>query len=139
LLITDTTKTQFLFRINKGKEDLTETINSHMPEKERPIPFQNIIYVGDGETDVPSMTVTRQEGGNSIAVYKEGKGRKESKTREICRNLLEAGRVNFIAPADFNEDSVLERRVKLLLSSVMARIEYQRELFHCKKEHRLIG
>lgn len=139
LLITDTTKTQFLFRINKGKENLSETINSHMPEMERPIPFHNIIYVGDGETDVPSMTVTRQEGGNTIAVYKEGRGKKESRTKEICRSLLAAGRVNFIAPADYSEGTVLERRVKLLLTSVMARIEYQRELFTCNKDHGLIG
>jgi hypothetical protein len=139
LLITDTTKTQFLFRINKGKEDLPETINSHMPELERPIPFHNIIYVGDGETDVPSMTVTRQEGGNSIAVYKEGRGKRDSRTKETCRSLLAAGRVNFIAPADYSEGSVLERRVKLLLTSVMARIEYQRELFTCNKEHGLIS
>jgi hypothetical protein len=138
LLITDTTKTQFLFRINKGKENLSESINSHMPEMERPIPFPNIIYIGDGETDVPSMTVTRQEGGNSIAVYKEGKGKKESKTKDTCRKLLDAGRVNFIAPADYSEKSVLERRVKLLLTAVMARIEYQRELFMCNKEHKLI-
>jgi hypothetical protein len=139
LLITDTTKTQFLFRINKGKENLSESINSHMSEVERPIPFHNIIYIGDGETDVPSMTVTRQEGGNSIAVYKEGKGKKESKTKDTCRKLLGAGRVNFIAPADYSENSVLERRVKLLLTAVMARIEYERELFMCNKEHKLIS
>ncbi len=54
-LITDTTKTQYLFRVNKGKEELDESINEHMPEWQRPIPFQNIIYIGDGMTDVPSM------------------------------------------------------------------------------------
>lgn len=138
LLITDTTKTQFLFRINKGKEDIRESINSHMPANERPIPFENIIYIGDGETDVPSMTVTRQSGGNTIAVYKSGRTQKEKHTQEICKTLLKAGRVNFIAPADYREGSILERRVQLLLKSVIAKIEYERELFKCQKENSLL-
>src|SRR3989440_8313655 len=62
-LVTDTLKTQFLFRINKGLEKVTESINEHMPESRRPIPFQNIIYVGDGMTDVPSMALTKKNGG----------------------------------------------------------------------------
>jgi hypothetical protein len=138
LLITDTAKTQFLFRINKGKEDLRESINSHMPGIERPIPFENIIYIGDGETDVPSMTVTLQNGGNAIAVFRKGRDLKSKKTREVCKELLKADRINFVALADYSEGSVLERRVHLLLDSVMARIEYQRELFICKKEQGFI-
>ncbi|MEO6561776.1 MAG: HAD family hydrolase [Nitrosospira sp.] len=138
LLITDTAKTQFLFRINKGKEDLRETINSHMAAAERPIPFENIIYIGDGETDVPSMTVTLQNGGNAIAVFRKGRDQKAKRTQEVCKELLKAGRINFVARADYSEGSVLERRVHLLLDSVMARIEYQRELFVCKKEQGLV-
>lgn len=134
LLITDTTKTQFLFRINKGKVDIRDSINTHMSEDERPIPFENIIYIGDGETDVPSMAVTRQQGGNSIAVYKDGESEREARTRAICRELLGAGRVNFIAPADYSAGGVMERRVQLLLSSVIAKINYNRELFACRTE-----
>ena len=51
IVVTDTTKTQFIFRINKGKESLSQNINEHMPENQRPIPFDNIIYIGDGMTD----------------------------------------------------------------------------------------
>ena len=134
LLITDTTKTQYLFRINKGKEQLSESINSHMPHDLRPIPFENIIYIGDGETDVPSMTVTRQEGGNAIAVYPEGRAQRQKKSLGVCKTLLDAERVNFIAPANYSEGSILERRVHLLLRSVMARIEYKRELFECRRQ-----
>ncbi len=135
LLITDTTKTQFLFRINKGKESLKESINQHMPQEDRPIPFENMIYIGDGETDVPSMALTRQNGGNSIAVYKSGKSARAKKTLATCKNLLQAGRVNFIAPANYVKDSELERRVQLLLKSVIAKIEYEKELFVCRKKH----
>lgn len=131
ILITDTTKTQYLFRINKGRERQTESINEHMPEYERPIPFQNMIYIGDGHTDVPSMTVTRQNGGNAIAVYKPD----SQDSLQVCRDLLDARRVNFIAPADYRHHGVLEKRIKLLLSSLISNIGYQRELFVCRKEH----
>jgi len=137
ILITDTTKTQYLFRINKGKEDLRESINTHMPVEQRPIPFENIIYIGDGDSDVPSMTVTRHNGGNAIAVYKQGRTADEKKTHDACKELLQAGRVNFIAPADYSPDSKLETRVHLLLQSIVARIGYQQELHLCQKEQGL--
>src|SRR5258708_9231757 len=69
LLVTDTLKTQFLFRINKGLELVSESINEHMPEARRPIPFANIIYVGDGMTDVPSMALTKKSGGHTGAGF----------------------------------------------------------------------
>lgn len=137
LLITDTSKTQFLFRINKGKEDLRESINSHMPAEERPIPFTNIIYIGDGETDVPSMAVTRQNGGSAIAVFKTGRTTRAKRTQTICKGLLGAGRVDFIAPADYSTGSLLEKRVHLSLRSIIAKIEYERELEKCRREHKL--
>lgn len=133
VLITDTTKTQYLFRINKGRERQTESINEHMPEYQRPIPFSNIIYIGDGHTDVPSMTVTRQNGGNAIAVYKPDSQR----ALHVCQELLQARRADFIAPADYRHNGVLEKRTKLLLSAVMANIAYERELFRCRAENQI--
>ena len=131
LLITDTSKTQFLFRINKGKESLSESINDHMPESARPIPFQNIIYIGDGMTDVPSMALTKKSGGHAIAVFNP----KTAKTKGTCVRLLDAGRVDFIAPADYREASKLASRVELLLDSVIAGIAYAAEVSACKAEH----
>ncbi|MEX2517593.1 MAG: HAD family hydrolase [Gammaproteobacteria bacterium] len=131
VLITDTTKTQYLFRINKGMEQQTDSINEHMPEYQRPIPFANMIYLGDGHTDVPSMTVTRQNGGNAIAVYRDGHDR----GLQVCRELLAAKRVNFIAPADYRPGSVLEQRTRLLLQAIISNIAYQGELHACRQEH----
>jgi len=131
VLITDTTKTQYLFRINKGREQQTESINEHMPEHERPIPFSNMIYIGDGHTDVPSMTVTRQNGGNAVAVYNPV----SDKSLQTCQELLQARRADFIAPADYRHNGILEKRMKLLLNSVIGQIGYQRELFNCRQEH----
>jgi 2-hydroxy-3-keto-5-methylthiopentenyl-1-phosphate phosphatase len=130
LLITDTSKTQFLFRINKGREALSESINEHMPEGERPIPFGNIIYLGDGMTDVPSMALTKKSGGHAVAVYNA----KVPKTKATCMGLLNAGRVDFIAPADYRGNSKLASRVRLLLDSVIAGIAYAEEVAVCKSE-----
>lgn len=123
-VINDTSKTQYLFRINKGKEQANQSINEHMDEAERPIPFSNMVYIGDGLTDVPCMALTRRQGGHAIAVYRteDGKGQK------TCQTLLDAGRVDFIAEADYRSGSNLFRRAALLLNAVMANIEYQREL-----------
>jgi hypothetical protein len=132
LLVTDTMKTQFLFRINKGREGVTESINEHMPEDERPIPFQNMIYVGDGMTDVPSMALTKKSGGHTVAVY----DRKRKSGRATCVKLLNAGRADFIAEADYRASSRLSRRVELLLDAIVASIAFQREVFAVKRENR---
>jgi hypothetical protein len=131
LLVTDTVKTQFLFRINKGKEAITESINEHMPEAERPIPFPNMIYVGDGMTDVPSMALTKKNGGHTLAVYDGG----DERGKSTCVKLLEAGRVDFVAEADYRRGSKLSRRVELLLDAIIADIAYRREAFDCRAEH----
>jgi hypothetical protein len=130
LLVTDTLKTQFLFRINKGLELVTESINEHMPEAERPIPFSNMVYVGDGMTDVPSMALTKKSGGHTVAVYDP----KSERQRAICRKLLEAGRADFIAEADYRKASKLSRRVELLLDAIIADVAYRREAFETRAE-----
>ena len=132
LLVTDTLKTQFLFRINKGLELVTESINEHMPEAERPIPFANIIYVGDGMTDVPSMALTKKSGGHTVAVFDA----RSERQRAICMKLLEAGRADFIAEADYRKASKLSRRVALLLDAIIADVAYRREAFDVRQENR---
>jgi hypothetical protein len=101
-----------------------------MPEVLRPIPFPNMIYVGDGMTDVPSMALTKKNGGHTVAVYNP-RGRR---ARATCVKLLDAGRVDFIAEADFRRSSKLSRRVELLLDAIIAGIAYRREAFECRTE-----
>lgn len=122
-VITDTGKTQYLFRINKGVEDLGETINEHMDEESRPIPFSNMIYFGDGDTDVPSMAVTRKNGGHAIAVYPPGGRRKK------CVDLFNAGRIDFFAPADYRRGSDLFHRTCLLIDRILASIRVEEEMW----------
>jgi hypothetical protein len=120
LVINDTNKTQFLFRINKGKLRLSEDINSHMPEAERRIPFRNMIYVGDGTTDIPSMTVTQKSGGHAIAVFP----RQKSVPPEIAAMVRE-GRADHFAPADYREGKLLVRILQLTLKKIIQTIAYR--------------
>ena len=120
-VITDTSKTQYLFRINKGVEDVNQSINSHMPMEARPIPFSQMIYFGDGETDVPSMAVTRQNNGAAIAVYPKGRPAK------TCKNLFNVGRVDFYAEADYREGSELFNRTTMLLDRILCDIRINNE------------
>lgn len=133
ILITDTTKTQFLFRVNKGLEDLNQSINEHMPEYLRPIPFKNMIYIGDGMTDVPSMALTKKNGGHTIAVYPN----QEKNDQSVCRNLMLAGRVDFIAPADYQPEGPLWQRTASLLEAVVSRMVYEQHLDACYLEHQV--
>lgn len=122
-VITDVSKTQYLFRINKGVEDLSLTVNEHMPDHSRPIPFHNIIYIGDGDTDVPSMAVTRKNGGHSFAVFSPG----ESDAK--CRVLLDAGRVDAYFEADYSPNKPLEHFTMALLKKMVSDIRY-RSMLH---------
>jgi hypothetical protein len=120
-VITDTGKTQYLFRINKGIENLADSINDHMPEELRPIPFSNMIYFGDGDTDVPSMALMRKSGGHAIAVHAP------DGATEKCEELFRAGRVDFYAPADYRRGSALFKRTCLLLDRILADIAVREE------------
>lgn len=108
-----TTKTQFLFRINKGVLDLSNDIdlNKYTPENERRIPFRNMIYIGDGMTDVPCMKLVKVNGGYSIAVYQPGE-------KKQVEELLQHQRVDFLAPADYTEGSELDRIVKDIICKI---------------------
>ncbi len=102
-----TTKTQFLFRINKGILDISNDydLNKYTPEDERPIPFRNMVYIGDGLTDVPCMRLVKANGGYSIAVYQKGK-------RSKVEDLIQHKRVDFISLADYSEGSDLDVTVR---------------------------
>ena len=126
-VITDTGKTQYLFRINKGIENLGDSINEHMPEATRPIPFANMIYFGDGDTDVPSMAVMRKNGGHAIAVHPPGKARAK------CVDLFKAGRCDFFAPPDYRRGSDLFKRTTLLIDRILADIRVEEEAWQLSR------
>ncbi len=108
-----TNKTQYLFRINKGVRDLSDddSLNAYLPDDERRVPFRNMIYIGDGLTDVPCMKLVKLNGGCSLAVYADGQ-----QARVV--DLLQHKRVDFIAPADYTDGSLLDRLIKQTIAKM---------------------
>ena len=113
-----TAKTQFLFKIQKGifSSRDAKRVNESMAEDAKRIPFTQMIYFGDGETDIPSMKVVNMFGGNAIAVFNPTDPRK----RGLARKLLRQGRVNFITPAVYSRESRTFRLVCAIIDKVKA-------------------
>ena len=130
VVINDTSKTQYLFRINKGREEARESINEYMPESERPIPFGHMLYIGDGLTDVPCMTVTKNNGGFAVAVHNP----RDERSIETCRALAVANRIDYFAPADYRAGKSLEKRVRTILDIIIARVQFEREKHAFQRE-----
>lgn len=112
-----TTKTQMLFRINKNLLDMNEDVNIHMPDEQRRIPFENILYVGDGPTDVPCFTVVTKYGGRAIAVYNPSDARARAQGEELFR----LGRVDRVCPADYSRGSELRKTIEEFVDSMRRR------------------
>ena len=114
LAINYTNKTQFLYRINKGIYDENDlSVNGIMSHDIRPVPLENIIYIGDSSTDIPSMRTIMKAGGNTICVYN-----KDLPLQNYVKDLLLNDKVNFVAEADYSKNSILEKVVKGIIKSV---------------------
>ena len=121
LAINFTTKTQYLFRINKSALDVYDNkkINEFVPMEERPVPFKRMIFIGDGDTDIPCFSLVKNLGGHSIAVYKPmTKGAKVKADK-----LVNEGRVNFVTPADYSNGSRSDAIVKAIIRKIASDCE----------------
>ena len=113
-----TAKTQYLFKIQKGifSSRDAEKVNESLSDEAKRIPFTNMIYFGDGETDVPSMKLVTMFGGNAIAVFDPSRPKK----KDVAQKLLRQGRVNFITPASYTKDSRTFRLVCAIIDKIKA-------------------
>ena len=114
-----TTKTQYLFRINKDVDNHWDdtAVNRWLPMAERPVPFSRMIYLGDGDTDIPSMKMVRHQHGHSVAVFDPEKWH-DASTQKKVYNLIAEDRANFVVPADYSEGSQLDITVKGILGRI---------------------
>ncbi len=119
-----TQKTQYFFRISKGITDVRDdSVNDKTIQ--RRIPYENMVYLGDGMTDVPCMVLVKQNGGNAIAIYNK-------KEQDNVAKLLRGGRVNFACVGDYNDGSDLDSTIKLIIDRIS--LGYQMK----KKEEQLL-
>lgn len=110
IAINFTGKTQYLYKINKGILDEVDDTEVNKKYETKRVPFRNMIYIGDGLTDIPCMTMLKKQGGKSIGIY-------TSKTKEQVQQFLIDNRINYICPANYKEGSYLDKTVKLIIKS----------------------
>lgn len=121
--IDNTSKTRAIFEINKGvNKNSAIDVNSQIPEDQRPVPMRNMIYIADGPSDVPSFSLVQAKGGRTLGVYAPGDRNYESAAR-----LEEQGRVQSIAPADYEQDGAAARWLLRAVKQMADRIVKERE------------
>lgn len=111
-----TNKTQFIYKINKGVDSVSDTklVNQYMKEEDRPVQFKHMIYIGDGTTDIPCMRLVKASGGHSIAVYEPG----DENAHHMMAQLIDEGRVTYVCPADYRECRDIDTLVKTIIDKI---------------------
>ena len=127
-VINFTNKTQFLFRISKGVLGINDdAVNDYFAPDEIRVPFRNMVYIGDSDTDIPCMKLVNSYGGHSIGVYDPDK-----ENMERVQKMMRENRIRYYAPADYTEGSELDRLMQMILDKTAAaeKLEdiYYREL-----------
>ncbi len=123
LAVNYTTKTQYLFRINKDAHDLSDNskVNQFVEKRNRIVPFENMVYIGDGATDIPCFRLMKEQGGLSLAVYAPKKKGAKAK----ADNYLKDGRVHGVVTAVYSQGSELDRTIRAFIDSVAARSDLE--------------
>ncbi len=130
MMVDNTTKTRALFEINKGSnKDASIDVNAKMAQEDRRVPFQNMVYIADGPSDVPSFSVVRKFGGKAYAVYKQGND------AEFAQNdlLLQTGRIHAYGPARYAGDSNTSMWLRLHIQKICDRIVADREFSFARR------
>ena len=125
-----TNKTQFLFRIEKGVLDINDQgVNSYFQPNQYRVPFRNMIYIGDSDTDIPCMKLVNVNGGHSIGVY-------NSKTKDKSKvfRMLEENRIKYYEPADYKKGSELEKLVQMIIDRTASNELLEEVHFNCISE-----
>jgi 2-hydroxy-3-keto-5-methylthiopentenyl-1-phosphate phosphatase len=122
-----TNKTQFLFRIEKGTLDVNDpAVNDYYPQDRIRIPFRNMVYIGDSDTDIPCMKLVNSYGGHAIGVYDPATGNMEK-----VKKMIREDRIRYYTPADYTEGSMLDALVKKIIVRTAANEALEAEHTAC--------
>ena len=120
MAINFTQKTQFFFRVAKGAIKATDDAGVNEKSTDHRVEYKNIIYVGDGMTDIPSMTLVKKNGGHSIAIHPKD-------DKEIVQQIYEDNRCDFIVEADYSANGEMDKVVKMLIDLIDAQEKLKRK------------
>ncbi|MCR4951915.1 MAG: haloacid dehalogenase-like hydrolase [Solobacterium sp.] len=117
-IVNYTTKTQYIFRINKQVLDENDDagLNEYVRPDQRPVPFERMVYVADGITDIPCMKIVKDHGGKSIAVY----NRESEKAKAVAKKLIDDSRASYMAAADYSAGSDMEQLMMKIIDHMKA-------------------
>ena len=128
-----TNKTQFLFRIEKGVLDVNDQkVNAYFEPDEYRVPFRNMVYIGDSDTDIPCMKLVNLHGGHSIGVYNS-----ETKDKTKVYKMLEENRIKYFVPADYTANSPLETLLKEIIDRTKTNEVLETFHYECKEERKI--
>ena len=129
-VINYTNKTQFLFRIEKGVLDINDQgVNESFAPEEMRVPFRNMVYIGDSDTDIPCMKLVNSYGGHSIGVYNA-----ETKDKSKVYKMIHDSRIKYFVSADYSEESELDKLVKSIIDRTAINENLENIYYRCKKE-----
>ena len=125
-----TNKTQFLFRIEKGTLDINDpAVNDYFPESRIRVPFRDMIYIGDSDTDIPCMKLVNANGGYSVGVFDP-----ETGSREKVKKMMRDNRIRYFVPADYSEGSQLDGLVRQIIRRTAANEALEAAHLRCREE-----
>lgn len=124
--VTFTEKTRYLFEINKGIDPKKSRTQPHLVNNkvnERRVPFSQMVYVGDGLTDVPCFSLVRAGGGKTFGVFSKAK----KSAKQAFQELLDTKRVDSLHSPDYRASADLGALIRAAVTTVAANIDLGRE------------
>lgn len=127
-----TNKTQFLFRIEKGVLDVNDPgVNDYFPPEQLRVPFRNMVYIGDSDTDIPCMKLVNSYGGHAIGVYNP-----QSCDKTKVYKMVRDNRIRYFAPADYTEGSEIDTLIQRIILTTAAQEQLENLHIDAVKETR---